>query len=145
MMAQQALPVGLQCFHVEPFFPPFSPVQNRTGYFSASFSHLRRSALQPFLQCTASVLAVHCIRPCTYLHPSLHVLASVLARTCGEKILLRCSEVLPVYPGLDSTEGTTECAGEGCRCEALPPDFLWLGSGTIHYQLTTVLDAHEVH
>ena len=47
MMAQQALPVGLQCFHVEPFFPPFSPVQNRTGYFSASFSRLRRSALQP--------------------------------------------------------------------------------------------------
>ena len=72
-MAQQALPVGLQCFHVEPFFPPFSPVQNRTGYFSASFSHLRRSALQPFLQCTASALAVHCIRPRTYLHPSSHV------------------------------------------------------------------------
>ena len=74
-MAQQALPVGLQCFHVEPFFPPFSPVQNRTGYFSASFSHLRRSALQPFLQCTASVLAVHCNRPHTYLQPSSHVLA----------------------------------------------------------------------
>ena len=67
-MAQQALPVGLQCFHVEPFFPPFSPVQNRTGYFSASFTHLRRSALQPFL-------AVHCIRPRTYLQPSSHVLA----------------------------------------------------------------------
>ena len=74
-MAQQALPVGLQCFHVEPFFPPFSPVQNRTGYFSASFSRLRRSALQPFLQCTASVLAVHCNRPRTYLQPSSHVLA----------------------------------------------------------------------
>ena len=75
MMAQQALPVGLQCFHVEPFFPPFSPVQNRTGYFSASFTHLRRSALQPFL-------AVHCIRPCSALHPSPHVPATVLARTC---------------------------------------------------------------
>ena len=68
-MAQQALPVGLQCFHVEPFFPPFSPVQNRTGYFSASFSRLRRSALQPFLQCTASALASTC------LQPSSHVLA----------------------------------------------------------------------
>ena len=101
MMAQQALPVGLQCFHVEPFFPPFSPVQNRTGYFSASFTHLRRSALQPFLavhcirpcsalhpplQCTASVPARTCNRPRTYLHPSSHVLASVLARTCGEKM-----------------------------------------------------------
>ena len=74
-MAQQALPVGLQCFHVEPFFPPFFPVQNRTGYFSVSFSHLRRSALQPFLQCTASALAVHCIRPRTYLQLSSHVLA----------------------------------------------------------------------
>ena len=86
MMAQQALPVGLQCFHVEPFFPPFFPVQNRTGYFSVSFSHLRRSALQPFLQCTASALAVHCVRPCSALHPSPHVLATVLARTCGEKM-----------------------------------------------------------
>ncbi len=74
-MAQQALPVGLQCFHVEPFFPPFSPVQNRTGYFGVSFTHLRRSALQPFLQCTASALAVHCIRPCSALQPSSHVLA----------------------------------------------------------------------
>ena len=85
MMAQQALPVGLQCFHVEPFFPPFSPVQNRTGYFSASFTHLRRSALQPFLQCTASALAVHCNRPRSALHPSLHVPATVLARTCGKR------------------------------------------------------------
>ena len=83
MMAQQALPVGLQCFHVEPFFPPFSPVQNRTDDFGASFTHLRRSALQPFLQCTASALAVHCVRPCSALHPSPHVLASVLARTCN--------------------------------------------------------------
>ena len=79
MMAQQALPVGLQCFHVEPFFPPFSPVQNRTGYFSASFSHLRRSALQPFLQCTASALAVHCIRPRKYVRPSLQVRVFLLS------------------------------------------------------------------
>ena len=74
-MAQQALPVGLQCFHVEPFFPPFSPVQNRTGYFGASFSLLGRSALQPFLQCTASVPARTCNRLRTYLQPSSHVLA----------------------------------------------------------------------
>ena len=33
------------------------------------------SALQPFLQCTASALAVHCIRPRTYLQPYSHVLA----------------------------------------------------------------------
>ena len=48
--------------------PPFSLVQNRTGDFCAPFARLRRSALQPplqcvqpSLQCTASVLAVHCI------------------------------------------------------------------------------------
>ena len=33
------------------------------------------SALRPPLQCTASVLAVHCNRPRTYLQPSSHVLA----------------------------------------------------------------------
>lgn len=41
--------------------PPFSLVQNRTGDFCAPFARLRRSALQPSLQCTASVLAVHCL------------------------------------------------------------------------------------
>ena len=43
------------------------------------FTHLRRSALHPPPQCTASLLAVHCIRPCKYVHPSSHVLAS---RSC---------------------------------------------------------------
>ena len=41
--------------------PPISLVQNRTGDFGAPFARLRRSALQPLPQCTASVLAVHCI------------------------------------------------------------------------------------
>ena len=48
-----------------------------------------RSALQPPLQCTASVLAVHCILHARtshlsrkYVRPSLQVRASVLARTC---------------------------------------------------------------
>ena len=59
--------LGATMLHVEPFFPPFSLVQNRTGYFSASFSPLRCSALQPPLQCTASAPAVHCIRPCKYV------------------------------------------------------------------------------
>ena len=47
------------------------------------------SALQPPLQCTASVLAVHCILHAStsnlsrkYVHPSLQVRASVLASTC---------------------------------------------------------------
>ena len=34
--------------------PPFSLVQNRTDDFGVPFAHLRRSALQPPLQCTAS-------------------------------------------------------------------------------------------
>ena len=41
--------------------PPLSLIQNRTGDFAVPFARLRRSALQPPLQCTASVLAVHCI------------------------------------------------------------------------------------
>ena len=48
-----------------------------------------RSALQPPLQCTASVLAVHCILHAStsnlspkYVHPSPQVRASVLASTC---------------------------------------------------------------
>ena len=49
-----------------------------------------RSALQPPLQCTASVLAVHCILHARtshlsrkYVRPSLQVRASVLASTCN--------------------------------------------------------------
>ena len=52
--------LGATMLHVEPFFPPFSLVQNRTDDFSASFSPLRCSALQPSPQCTASVLASTC-------------------------------------------------------------------------------------
>ena len=66
--------LGATMLHVEPFFPPFSLVQNRTGYFSASFPlsdavhcNRPRSALQPSPQCTASALAVHCIRPRKYV------------------------------------------------------------------------------
>ena len=49
--------------------PPFSLVQNRTDDFGASFAHLRRSALQPPPQCTATAPAVHCNHPCSALHP----------------------------------------------------------------------------
>ena len=48
--------------HMGRVSPPFSLVQNRTDDFGASFAHLRRSALQPSPQCTATTLAVHCIR-----------------------------------------------------------------------------------
>ena len=71
--------LGATMLHVEPFFPPFSPVQNRTGYLSASFSSLRRSALQPPLQCTASFLASTCVRPCKYVRPSLQVRVFLLS------------------------------------------------------------------
>ena len=53
-----------------------------------------RSALQPLPQCTASVLAVHCILHANicnlsrkYLQPSSQVLATVLAGTCGKNII----------------------------------------------------------
>ena len=59
--------------------PPLSLIQNRTGDFAAPFARLRRSALQPPLQCTASVLAVHCIFSRKRLHPPSQTFASVLA------------------------------------------------------------------
>ena len=83
--------LGATMLHVEPFFPPFSPVQNRTDDFSASFSPLRCSALQPSPQCTASVLASTCIPPRTYLHP-------VLASTCfSTELVLLLSHIWTVY------------------------------------------------
>ena len=65
--------------HMGRVSPPFSLVQNRTDDFGASFAHLRRSALQPSPQCTATVPAVHCNRPRSALHPPLQCTAS--ART----------------------------------------------------------------
>ena len=59
--------------------PPLSLIQNRTGDFAVPFARLRRSALQPLLQCTASVLAVHCIFSRKRLHPSLQTLSSRVA------------------------------------------------------------------
>lgn len=113
MMAQQALPVGLQCFHVEPFFPPFSPVQNRTGYFSASFSRLRRSALQPFLQCTASGIAVHCNRHRSALRPTPNILATAAANVCG-KIL--CAQQIALLRGYHYFR-TGFLQSFSCNCE----------------------------
>ena len=63
------------------------------------------SALQPLLQCTASVLAVHCILH-THMQPFPQVLATILARTCDrpckylrEKTpLFRISSPSPTIP-----------------------------------------------
>ena len=62
--------------------PPLSLIQNRTGDFAVPFARLRRSALQPPLQCTATAPAVHCIRPCSALHLFPQTFASVLAVHC---------------------------------------------------------------
>ena len=45
---------GATVTHMGRVYSPFSLVQNRTDDFGARFAHLRRSALQPSLQCTAS-------------------------------------------------------------------------------------------
>ena len=66
--------------------PPLSLIQNRTGDFAVPFARLRRSALQPLLQCTASVLAVHCIFSRKRLHPSLQTFACRVANV----IILGC-------------------------------------------------------
>ena len=46
-----------------------SLAQNRTDDLDAPFAHLRRSALHSLPQCTATVPAVYCIRPCSALPP----------------------------------------------------------------------------
>ena len=66
--------------------PPLSLIQNRTGDFAVPFARLRRSALQPLPQCTATVLAVHCIFSRKRLHPSLQTFASRVANV----IILGC-------------------------------------------------------
>ena len=66
--------------------PPLSLIQNRTGDFDVPFARLRRSALQPLLQCTASVLAVHCIFSRKRYHPGLQTLSSRVANV----IILGC-------------------------------------------------------
>ena len=75
---------------------PFSLILNRTDDFGVPFARLRRSAVQPSLQCSATAPAVHCIRPrsalypphtCNlsrkYLQPFPQVLATIPARTCA--------------------------------------------------------------
>ena len=57
--------------------PPLSLIQNRTDDFGASFTHLRRSALQPLPQCTASFPASMCNRPRKYVRPSPQVRESL--------------------------------------------------------------------
>ena len=66
--------------------PPLSLIQNRTGDFAVPFARLRRSALQPPLQCTATVLAVHCIRPCS----ALHLFPQTFASRVANVIILGC-------------------------------------------------------
>ena len=73
-------------------FSPSSLIQNRIGYFGTSFVHLRRSALQERMRCTATAPAVQCIlhaNTCNlsrkYLRPSLQVLATAPASTCGKR------------------------------------------------------------
>ena len=72
--------------------PPISLVQNRTGDFCAPFARLRRSAVQPSTQCTASVLAVHCILHANIcnlsrkrLRPFPQTFATAPANVCGER------------------------------------------------------------
>ena len=49
--------------------------RKRTDDFGTSFCPSQT-------QCTATAPAVHCIRPCSALHPPLHCTASVLALHC---------------------------------------------------------------
>ena len=79
------------------------------------------SAVQPLLQCTASVLAVHCIlhtHTCNlsrkYLQPSLHVLATAPASTCGKRRLYLGSLPLPLQSLSSVFWHTAAQAAESC-------------------------------
>ena len=69
-MAQQALPVGLQCSMWSPFSLPFL------------LSRIGLTISVPVLPISD---AVHCNPSCSALHPPLQCTATVLARTCGKR------------------------------------------------------------
>ena len=106
---------------------PFSLILNRTDDFGVPFARLRRSAVQPSLQCSATAPAVHCIRPrsalypphtCNlsrkYLQPSLHVLAPAPARTCGKRHHYLGSLPLPLQSLSSVFWHTSVQAAESC-------------------------------
>ena len=75
--------------------PPLSLIQNKTGDFGVPFARLRRSALQPPLQCTATAPAVHCIRPCS----ALHLFPQTFASRVANVIIPGCKRY---HPGLQT-------------------------------------------
>ena len=60
--------------------PPFSLIQNRTDDLGASFTHLRRKALQPFPQTFATFASNVCILCLKRLHPLPQTFASPCKR-----------------------------------------------------------------
>ena len=64
------------------------------------FTHLRRSALQPSPQCTATAPAVHCIRPCSALplFPQTFAsrVANVIIRPCKRYQQTKTTDTLRV-------------------------------------------------
>ena len=71
------------------------------------------SAVQPLLQCTASVLAVHCILH-THMQPFPQVLATILARTCGKRRHYLGSLPLPLQSLSSVFWHTAVQAAESC-------------------------------
>ena len=76
--------------------PPFSLIQNKTDDFSASFTHLRRKALQPFPQTFAtfaSNVCNLCLKRLQPLPQTFASFASKFASTCK-----RPRKALPLSP-----------------------------------------------
>ena len=113
--------------------PSLFSYQNGTGdygvpvlpFSDAVHCNRPRSALQPLLQCTASVLAVHCIlhaNTCNlsrkYVHPSLQVRATAPARTC-----VRQGKYMRP-PGITFATAKYNVCNRGCkRYKPLPQTF----------------------
>ena len=62
--------------------PPFSLIQNKTDDFSASFTHLRRKALQPFPQTFATFASNVCNLCLKRLQPLPQTFASFASNVC---------------------------------------------------------------
>ena len=92
---------------------PFLLSQNRSGDSCATLAHLGRSALQPFLQCTASGIAVHCNRHRSALRPTPNILATAAADVCG-KIL--CAQQIALLRGYHYFR-TGFLQSFSCNCE----------------------------
>ena len=110
--------------------PPFSLIQKRTDDFGASFTHLRRKALQPFPQTFATVPA----NVCNLCLKRLHPLPQTFASTCN-----RPRKALPLSPQAFASSGIRDTSHlisfiSYPRADMPPSLFVWQQNLSLMYQ-----------